>query len=40
MKHLLTALLLEALTQRAFYAGWPSAVSAAGVARAVFSNQP
>lgn len=32
--------LAEALTHLAFYAGWPSAVSAAGVAREVFSNQP
>lgn len=32
--------LAEALTQLAFYAGWPSALSAAGVAREVFANQP
>ncbi|HQR12371.1 MAG TPA: carboxymuconolactone decarboxylase family protein [Casimicrobiaceae bacterium] len=32
--------LAETLTHLAFYAGWPSAVSAAGVAREVFSNQP
>lgn len=32
--------LAEALTHLAFYAGWPSAVSAAGVAREVFSKEP
>ena len=32
--------LAEALTHLAFYAGWPSAVGAAGVAREVFANQP
>jgi len=32
--------LAEALTHLALYAGWPSAVSAAGVAREVFANQP
>jgi len=32
--------LAEVLTQLAFYAGWPSALSAAGVAREVFANQP
>jgi 4-carboxymuconolactone decarboxylase len=32
--------LAEALTQLAFYAGWPSALTAAGVAREVFANQP
>jgi 4-carboxymuconolactone decarboxylase len=32
--------LAEALTQLAFYAGWPSALSAAGVAREVFASQP
>jgi 4-carboxymuconolactone decarboxylase len=32
--------LSEALTQLAFYAGWPSALSAAGVAREVFASQP
>ncbi|CAJ0715113.1 hypothetical protein LMG6871_01336 [Ralstonia edaphis] len=31
--------LVEAITQLAFYAGWPSAVSAVGIAREVF-NQP
>ena len=30
--------LLEAITHLAFYAGWPSAVTAAGVARDVFAN--
>ena len=28
--------LVEAITHLAFYAGWPSAMSAAGVAREVF----
>jgi len=32
--------LAEALTHLAFYAGWPSAVSAAGVVREVFSKKP
>jgi len=32
--------LVETLTQLAFYAGWPSAVTAAGVAREVFANKP
>ena len=32
--------LAEALTHLAFYAGWPSALTAAGVAREVFANQP
>lgn len=31
--------LSEAITHLAFYAGWPSAMSAAGVAREVFRNQ-
>ncbi|MBK9245185.1 MAG: carboxymuconolactone decarboxylase family protein [Burkholderiales bacterium] len=30
----------EALTHLAFYAGWPNAISAAGVAREVFANRP
>ncbi|MBK9245856.1 MAG: carboxymuconolactone decarboxylase family protein [Burkholderiales bacterium] len=30
----------EALTHLAFYAGWPNAISAAGVAREVFVNRP
>ena len=29
--------LIEAITHRAFYAGWPSAVTAVGVAHDVFS---
>lgn len=29
--------LIEAITHLAFYAGWPSAVTAVGVARDVFS---
>ena len=32
--------LAETLTHLAFYAGWPSAVTAAGVAREVFANKP
>lgn len=32
--------LVEALTHLAFYAGWPSAVTAVGVARDVFQNKP
>jgi 4-carboxymuconolactone decarboxylase len=32
--------LAEVLTHLAFYAGWPSALSAAGAAREVYSNQP
>lgn len=32
--------LVEALTHLAFYAGWPSAVTAAGVAREVFKAHP
>ena len=32
--------LVETLTHLAFYAGWPNAVTAAGVAREVFSNKP
>ena len=32
--------LVEALTHLAFYAGWPSAVTATGVAREVFSAKP
>lgn len=32
--------LVEALTHLAFYAGWPSAVTAAGVARDVFKANP
>ena len=32
--------LVEALTHLAFYAGWPSAVSAAGIAREVFATPP
>lgn len=31
---------VEVLTHLAFYAGWPSAVTAAGVAREVFNAQP
>ncbi len=30
----------ETLTHLAFYAGWPNAISAAGVAREVFASQP
>jgi 4-carboxymuconolactone decarboxylase len=30
----------EALTHLAFYAGWPNAIGAAGVAREVFANRP
>lgn len=32
--------LVEALTHLAFYAGWPNAVTAAGVAREVFATRP
>ncbi|MBS1832876.1 MAG: carboxymuconolactone decarboxylase family protein [Acidobacteria bacterium] len=32
--------LVEAITHLAFYAGWPSAVTAVGVARDVFKNTP
>jgi len=32
--------LVETLTHLAFYAGWPSAVAATGVAREVFTNKP
>ena len=32
--------LVEAITQLAFYAGWPSAVTAVGVAREVFQRTP
>jgi len=32
--------LVEALTHLAFYAGWPNAITAAGVAREVFSTNP
>jgi 4-carboxymuconolactone decarboxylase len=32
--------LVETLTHLAFYAGWPNAVTAAGVAREVFASQP
>lgn len=32
--------LSEALTHLAFYAGWPSAVTAAGIAREVFASTP
>lgn len=32
--------LVETLTHLAFYAGWPNAVTAAGVAREVFANKP
>ena len=32
--------LIETLTHLAFYAGWPNAVTAAGVARDVFANKP
>ena len=32
--------LVETLTHLAFYAGWPNAVAAAGVAREVFANKP
>jgi 4-carboxymuconolactone decarboxylase len=32
--------LVEVLTHLAFYAGWPSAVTAAGVAREVFATKP
>jgi len=31
--------LVEAITHLAFYAGWPSAMSAAGVAKEVFRKQ-
>ena len=31
--------LIEAITHLAFYAGWPSAVTAIGVAREVFENK-
>jgi 4-carboxymuconolactone decarboxylase len=30
--------MIEAITHLAFYAGWPSAVTAIGVAREVFSR--
>lgn len=30
----------EALTHLAFYAGWPNAIGAAGVAREVFASRP
>ncbi|MGO4152135.1 (R)-mandelonitrile lyase [Cupriavidus sp. YAF13] len=32
--------LVETLTHLAFYAGWPSAVTAAGIAREVFNTKP
>ncbi|EYS84936.1 cupin [Cupriavidus sp. SK-4] len=32
--------LVEALTHLAFYAGWPSAVTAAGIARETFNKKP
>ena len=32
--------LIEVITQMAFYAGWPSAISAIGVAREVFAAKP
>ena len=32
--------LVETLTHLAFYAGWPNAVTAAGVAREAFANKP
>ena len=32
--------LVETLTRLAFYAGWPNAVTAAGVAREVFATKP
>jgi 4-carboxymuconolactone decarboxylase len=32
--------LVETLTHLAFYAGWPNAVTAAGVAREVFATRP
>jgi 4-carboxymuconolactone decarboxylase len=32
--------LIEAITQLAFYAGWPRAVTAIGVAREVFQKRP
>ena len=32
--------LVEVLTHLAFYAGWPNAVSAVGVAREVFNAKP
>jgi 4-carboxymuconolactone decarboxylase len=32
--------LVEALTQLAFYTGWPNAVTAVGVVRDVFATQP
>ncbi|HEX7864922.1 MAG TPA: carboxymuconolactone decarboxylase family protein [Variovorax sp.] len=32
--------LAEVLTQLAFYAGWPSAVTATGIAREVFASRP
>ena len=30
---------IESITQMAFYAGWPSAITAIGVAREVFQQQ-
>jgi 4-carboxymuconolactone decarboxylase len=32
--------LVEAITQLAFYSGWPTAVSAAAIARDVFARNP
>jgi 4-carboxymuconolactone decarboxylase len=32
--------IVETLTHLAFYAGWPNAITAAGVAREVFSTKP
>lgn len=30
--------IVEAITQLAFYAGWPNAITAVGIAREVFRN--
>lgn len=32
--------IVETLTHLAFYTGWPNAITAAGVAREVFSTKP
>jgi 4-carboxymuconolactone decarboxylase len=32
--------IVESITHLAFYAGWPSAVTAVGVARDVFAKKP
>ncbi|MBA4011102.1 MAG: carboxymuconolactone decarboxylase family protein [Phenylobacterium sp.] len=32
--------IVEAITQLAFYAGWPNAITAVGVAREVFRSEP